>query len=103
MKQALGRHAARLLSPQRARELLKSKARRAVERARELTPYAVPAPVTVRIRYNSTDLVDRMYFDGSICSKIDSRTVEYCGDAVLETLSTARLIQPYSASAQADA
>ena len=103
VKQALGRHAARLLSPQRARELLKSKARRAVERARELTPYAVPAPVTVRIRYNSTDLVDRMYFDGSICSKIDPRTVEYCGDAVLETLSTARLIQPYSASAQADA
>ena len=100
VKQALGRHAARMLSPRRARDLLHTHARRAVQRAREFTPYAVPAPVTVRIRYNSTDLVDRIYFDGGGCSKIDSRTVEYRGEGVLETLSAARLIQPYSAPGQ---
>ena len=97
VKQALGRHSARMLSPRRARELLHTQARRAVQRARELTPYAVPAPVSVRIRYNSTDLVDRLYFDGSGCTKVDSRTVEYRGGGALETLSAARLIQPYSA------
>ena len=97
VKQALGRHSARMLSPRRARELLHTQARRAVQRAGELTPYTVPAPVSVRIRYNSTDLVDRLYFDGSGCTKVDSRTVEYRGGGALETLSAARLIQPYSA------
>ncbi|MCY4437326.1 MAG: M55 family metallopeptidase [Chloroflexi bacterium] len=97
VKQALGRHAARMLSPQRARELLQEKARSAVARGREFTPYTVSPPVTVRIRYNSTDLVDRIYFDGEGCTKIDSRTVEYRGDSVLKALSTAKLIQPYSA------
>ncbi len=96
VKQALGRHAARMLSPRRARELLHVQARSAVRRAREFAPYRVPAPVTVRIRYNSTDLVDRLYFDGDKCAKIDSRTVEYRGGEALETLSAARLIQPYS-------
>ena len=100
VKQALGRHAARMLSPQRARELLQARARCAVESARGFTPFLVSPPVTVRIRYNSTDLVDRIYFDGSGCIKLDPRTVEYRGEAVLETLSAARLIQPYSAPGQ---
>ena len=86
-----------MLSPERARELLQEKARSAVARVSELTPYIVSPPVTVRVRYNSTDLVDRVYFDGNACKKIDSRTVEYRGDDVLSTLSTAKLIQPYSA------
>ena len=102
VKRALGRHAARMLSPQRARELLQTNARRAVERVHDFTPYTVTAPVRVRIRYNSTDLIDRMYFDGSACTKIDSRTVEYRGETVLNALSGARLIQAYSAPGQAD-
>ncbi len=97
VKQAIGRHAARMLSPKRARDLLQENARSAVARVSELTPYIVSPPVTVRVRYNSTDLVDRIYFDGNACRKIDSRTVEYRGDDVLSTLSTAKLIQPYSA------
>ena len=101
VKQAIGRHAARMLSPQRARELLQAKARRTVERVSELTPLGAPPTNTVRIRYNSTDLVDRIYFDGNGCTKIDSRTVEYRGDGVLETLSAAKLIQPYSAPGEA--
>lgn len=101
VKRALGRHAARMLSPQRARKLLQAKARRTVERVSELTPLSAPPTNTVRIRYNSTDLVDRIYFDADGCTKIDSRTVEYRGDGVLETLSAAKLIQPYSASGEA--
>lgn len=96
VKQAIGRHAARMLSPRRARELLQAKAHTAVKRVREYTPYRVSAPVTVRVRYNSTDLVDRIYFHGTACKKIDSRTVEYRGDDVLAALSAAKLVQPYS-------
>ena len=102
VKQAIGRHAARMLSPQRARELLQEKARNTVERASALRPYTVSRPVTVRIRYNSTDLVDRIYFDGSACTKIDSRTVEYRGDDVLSALSAAKLVQPYSVTERTD-
>jgi D-amino peptidase len=102
VKQALGRHSARMLSPQRARELLQSQAHRATLRTGDLNPYLVSSPVTVRMRYNSTDLVDRFYFDGTACAKIDSRTVEFRGQGVLETFSAARLIQPYSAPGQAD-
>ena len=102
VKQAIGRHAARMLSPERARELLQEKARNAVERASAMRPYIVSPPVTVRIRYNSTDLVDRIYFDGSACKKIDSRTVEYRGDDVLSALSTAKLVQPYSVAERTD-
>ena len=98
VKQALGRHAARMLSPQSARELLQAQARRAVERADGLRPYVVAPPVTVRIRYNSTDLVDRKYFDGNSAKKIDSRTIEFRSESVLAALSTAGLIQPYSVS-----
>lgn len=99
VKQALGRHSARMLSPQSARELLRAQACRAMERARELANYVVTPPVTVRIRYNSTDLVDRRFFDGSNAIKIDARTIEFRGDSVLAALSTAGLIQPYSVSA----
>ena len=102
VKQALGRHSARMLSPRRARELLHTHARRAVQRAGELSPYRIPAPVTVRIRYNSTDLVDRLYFDGNRCAQLDSRTVEYRGGEVLEALSIAKLIQPYSTQTSSD-
>ncbi|MDE2815318.1 MAG: M55 family metallopeptidase [Chloroflexota bacterium] len=102
VKQAIGRHAARMLSPARARELLQERARRAVERAGSLTPYMVSPPVTVRICYNSTDLVDRIYFDGNTCRKIDSRTVEYRGDDVLSALSAAKLVQPYSTAERSD-
>ncbi len=102
VKRALGRHAARMLSPRRARKLLRTKARRTVERVAELSPLGAPATNTVRIRYNSTDFVDRMYFDGAVCRKIDPRTIEYRGEGILETLSTARLAQPYSAAGQAD-
>lgn len=102
VKQAIGRHSARMLSPERARELLQEKARNAVARAHEFTPYRVSPPVTVRIRYNSTDLVDRIYFDGETCKKIDSRTVEYRGDNVLSALSTAKLVQPYSVTDRSD-
>jgi len=102
VKQAIGRHSARMLSPIRARGLLQEKARSAVARANDFSPYKVSPPVTVRVRYNSTDLVDRIYFDGNTCKKLDSRTVEYRGDNVLSALSTAKLVQPYSVTERTD-
>jgi len=96
VKWGLGRHSGRIIAPKRAREIIRARAEVAVQRAKELQPYLIAPPITVRLRYTGTDLLDRVYFDGINTVKIDGRTVEYRGDDLLKVLSRCA-IQPYSA------
>lgn len=100
VKWGLGRHSGRILAPKRARQIIRSQAAVATRRAKELPPYRIAPPITVRLRYTGTDLIDRKAFDETTTIKIDGRTVEYRGDDLLEVLSRCA-IQPYSPAARA--
>ena len=51
VKEALARHAARGLSPQRARELVRERATRAVERRAEISTVSHDVPVTIEVQF----------------------------------------------------
>lgn len=55
VKQGLDRFAARLLSPEKARRMIREKAMRAVERRREIPPYRIGTPVTYEIDFKATN------------------------------------------------
>lgn len=58
VKTALGQRAAKALSPQKARALIRDAAERAVRAARQITPYTVSAPCTVEFDMTSAALAD---------------------------------------------
>lgn len=86
VKQSVARHQALLLPPPVAQELIRQKARRAVERIGETAPWRIPGPVEITLRYSGTDLAEDHPFDGERIVRVDGRTVLYRGQDVLDTL-----------------
>lgn len=89
VKRGLARHAARILAPSTARELIRTKAREAVGVAKDLKPFRVEGPCEIRLRYASTDLVDGIRLDGERVERVDGQTVVFRGSDVLEALGRA--------------
>jgi len=59
VKEAIGRVAARSYQPVEARRRIKEGAARALKRARDLKPLAIPKPVTLEIEWLFTTMADR--------------------------------------------
>jgi len=86
VKQAVARHRALILPPAVAQELIREKARRAVERIGEVGPLRVATPVEVKLRYSGTDLAERHPFDGEQIIRLDGRTVLFNGQDIMDAL-----------------
>lgn len=86
VKQAVARHRALILPPDVAQELIRQRARRAVERIGEVEPLRIPGPVEVRLRYAGTDLAERHPFDGERIIRLDGRTVLFRGQDIMDAL-----------------
>jgi len=86
VKQAVARHRALILPPAVARELIRGKARRAVERIGAVEPLSIPSPVEVKLRYTGTDLAERHPFDGDQIIRLDGRTVMLKGRDIMDAL-----------------
>ncbi len=86
VKQAVARHRALILPPAVAQELIRQRARRAVERIGEIEPLRIPGPAEVKLRYASTDLAEKHPFDGEWIIRLDGRTVLFKGRDILDAL-----------------
>jgi D-amino peptidase len=53
VKEATGFYSASMMHPEEAQKLIREGVRRGVERRREIKPYRIAHPVTLRIRYNA--------------------------------------------------
>jgi D-amino peptidase len=85
VKTAYGVEYAKLLPQEKAHALITETACKAAENCKNIKPYKVESPVTMRLerveRGQPPDFGDKPYF-----KKIDSRTYEVTGDSVLQAL-----------------
>lgn len=86
VKQAVARHRALTLPPAVAQELIRGKARRAVERIGAVEPLRISSPVEVKLKYTGTDLAERHPFDGDQVIRLDGRTVLFRGRDIMDAL-----------------
>ena len=86
VKQGVARHRALILPPAVAQDLIRQKARRAVERIGEVAPLRVQNPVEIKLRYTSTDLAEARPFDGEQIVRADGRTVLHEWKDILDAL-----------------
>lgn len=86
VKQAVARHRALILPPAVAQELIRGKARRAVERIGAVEPLRISSPVEVKLKYTGTDLAERHPFDGDQVIRLDGRTVLFRGRDIMDAL-----------------
>jgi D-aminopeptidase len=86
VKQAVARHRALILPPSVAQELIRQKARSAVERIGQVEPLRITSPVEVKLRYTGTDLAERHPFDGDQIVRVDGRTVLFKGRDSMDAL-----------------
>ena len=83
VKQGLDREGGQLLSKDRAHELIREGAEKAVRNCRKVSPYRVSKPVTLRLELVSRNPVPAMRAGVKV---IDGRTYEVTGDSVEEVL-----------------
>lgn len=84
-----GRHTALTLAPQAARTRIRDEVRSALTRLAQggqFPVYRVDSPLTVEIRFSSTDRLDTRPLDGVRSVRVDGRTALYRGDDLLEVL-----------------
>jgi D-amino peptidase len=81
VKTALGARAARQVSIERARGLIRAGARRALQRLADMAPYTVPGPFVAEFEMNTTALADQMAVLPP-ARRLDSTTVAFdCASA----------------------
>jgi len=68
------------LSPRRARELIRERAARAVERCRTIPPFVVAPPYTIRTQFERSAFADRAMKTYEGLSRVDETTVEKTAD-----------------------
>lgn len=78
-KRAYGRHAGLLLPPKRVYRELPAVIKESLER--EVLPFSpIAPPYEMVVRFNSTDQVDPLFFDGKTSERLDGLTVRYRED-----------------------
>jgi D-amino peptidase len=74
VKWGFGAGSARLLVPQRARELIEDGARRALENLGAVAPYDPGSPCEIRVEFKHTPAADALRYRGGV-ERLDGRTV----------------------------
>lgn len=85
VKQAISQRAARNLSPQHARDLIREKAKEAVEQAKFMRPFVVEGPYRLEIELNSPALCDLAAVI-PVATRIDPVTVAFPADSVAHAI-----------------
>lgn len=85
VKFATGRNSCICIHPEKAHEMIRAAARRAVERAAEMKPFAVDYPAEIVMTYMRTDFADGMAATRGV-ERVDSRTVKWTAAGAMELL-----------------
>ncbi|MCY0876972.1 MAG: M55 family metallopeptidase, partial [Firmicutes bacterium] len=88
-KVGFGKHVALLDPPSRVHERLPEVVREALQTAKERSPYEVPGPYTLTMRYAGTEHLDARYFDGEHAVRVDGTTVAYRDEDFLRLVARA--------------
>ena len=62
VKQAIGFHAARMMSPEKSQQLIRDGVKRAIARRSEIKPYRLPQPVNLEIRFKDPIMAELVSF-----------------------------------------
>jgi D-amino peptidase len=76
VKRATSRNSAICIHPEKAQEMIRAGAKRAVERAKEIKPFTVIFPAEIVMRYMRTDFADSTAAKRGV-ERVDSRTVKW--------------------------
>lgn len=79
VKEGYSRYCARSLHPEKARRLIREKARTALERLAEFKPVEVPNPLTMEIDFYRTDMADAAALVPGV-KKLAPRTISFTAD-----------------------
>jgi D-amino peptidase len=82
VKESIGRFATNSVSPERARELIRSGARAAIERRHEAKPYVFAPPIALELDFNTTGNADFAELMPGV-ERTGGRTVRYVHDDYL--------------------
>lgn len=85
VKQGIGRQFARCIQPEKARQMIRESAEKAMGRIGEAEPFKVATPVTIRLEFYRSDMADGVA-NRPGTTRIDARTVERTVDSVREIL-----------------
>ncbi len=91
VKEGLGRYTCLSLSAEKAREVIRAGAERAMKRIGEMQPYKILGPVTIQIEYTTRNSlpIDAGLAQGA--QVVDDRTIRYSGRDFLEAWIRSRI------------
>lgn len=84
-KVGVSRNVAICSSPKKVRKLIRSAAKRALQRATDFKPFTVDSPVTVEVEYSHPNYADMKARTPGI-ERVDARTIRYSGDNLLDVM-----------------
>jgi D-amino peptidase len=99
VKQALGFHSAKTLTPDAAYELIEAKVEAALGRLSDFQPYRVKAPIELEISFKHYRPVEVLGFLRSV-ERIDSHTLRFRGENMLEISDFVNFVLNYDSNAQ---
>jgi D-amino peptidase len=94
VKRAIGFHSAETMVPATAAELIRQRAKIAVQRRGEMKPYAMTRPVTVEVSMKNYRPVEMLGYLPNV-QRIDSHTVRFVGKDIIEISKFLEFITDY--------
>jgi D-amino peptidase len=94
VKRAIGFHSAETMVPATAAELIRQRAKVAVQRRAEMKPYAMTRPVTVEVSMKNYRPVEMLGYLPNV-QRIDSHTVRFVGKDIIEISKFLEFITDY--------
>lgn len=94
VKRAIGFHSAETMVPATAAELIRQRAKIAVQRRAEMKPYAMTRPVTVEVSMKNYRPVELLGYLPNV-QRIDSHTVRFVGKDIIEISKFLEFITDY--------
>lgn len=94
VKWASGFHSAKTLMPEAAQQLIREKAKKAVERIKEFRPYKVATPIQLDVRfknYRPSEVLSYL----SIVERTDAHSIRFTGKDMLEVSKFLEFIMTY--------
>jgi D-amino peptidase len=84
VKEGLGYYACLSMSATAARELIRERAQRAMQRVGQIAPYKITGPVTIEVEYSTRSTPSPETPLGAGAEMVDARTVRYRGKDFME-------------------
>ncbi len=97
VKWSTGFHSARTLTPDSSYRLIEATAARAVRRAREFTPFRLPGPVTLDLRFKNYRPAEILAYLPNV-DRTDAHSVRFVGRDILEIVRFLQFVTTYAPS-----